>query len=535
MRDLHEVAAEWIAHDPDPVTRQELESLDDAELAHRFAGPLTFGTAGLRGEIGGGESLMNIATVTRATSGLGHWLSQRVPNPHVVIGCDARHRSADFQQAAAEVLSAAGVRVTVLPPAHPTPLTSFAVRYLGCDAGIMVTASHNPAKDNGYKVYLGGRVVDHDFQAGVQLISPADKEISEAIAGAPFADQIARTTELIEYAGDEVKEAYLECAAELVDHGDKGLPIVMTAMHGVGGAMLAEALRRAGFTNVTPVAEQQEPDPDFPTVAFPNPEEDGALDLAIATAERVGAELILALDPDADRCSVAIKEDGEWNQLSGDQVGGLLGEDAAARAEAAGIADAVLATSVVSSQLLAQIAKRRGLGFAQTLTGFKWIGRTPELFFGFEEALGYCTDPAHVRDKDGITACLRVASLAAQRSVSERLRDIGATYGYFVTVPLTLRKDDISEAVAALEKFVAAPPETMGGSPVVEFSDLGAGYHGLPPTSGRLLRTEDGARIVVRPSGTEPKLKCYLEVVGDTYAAAQQRVEALKAELAGYF
>lgn len=185
--------------------------------------------------------------------------------------------------------------------------------------------------------------------------------------------------------------------------------------------------------------------------------------------------------------------------------------------------------------MLAQIAKRRGLGFAQTLTGFKWIGRTPELFFGFEEALGYCTDPAHVRDKDGITACLRVASLAAQRSVSERLRDIGATYGYFVTVPLTLRKDDISEAVAALEKFVAAPPETMGGSPVVEFSDLGAGYHGLPPTPGRLLRTEDGARIVVRPSGTEPKLKCYLEVVGDTYAAAQQRVEALKAELAGYF
>lgn len=521
---------EWVAHDPDPVTRSELESLDETELARRFAGPLTFGTAGLRGEIGGGESLMNIATVTRATSGLGHWLHGKVDDAHVVIGCDARHRSADFQRTAAEVLSAAGIRVTMLPPAHPTPLTAFAVRHLGCDAGIMITASHNPAKDNGYKVYLGGRVVAHDDQAGVQLISPADREIAAAIDGAPWADQIARSTGLISHAGEEIMEAYLARAEQLVDHAPKDLPIVVTAMHGVGGQMLVEVLHRAGFRSVTPVAEQHRPDPDFPTVAFPNPEEHGALDLAIATAKRVGAELILALDPDADRCSVAVPIEGIWTQLSGDQVGALLGEDLARRAE-----NGALACSLVSSQVLEKIAGRHGLDFRQTLTGFKWIGREPDLLFGFEEALGYCTDPQYVRDKDGLTACLRVADLANRVGILPALRDLARTYGHYVTVPLTLRMATQDEAAAALEAFAASPPQALGGSPIIECADLAHGYHGVPPTPGRLLRTADGARVVVRPSGTEPKLKCYIQVVGDTYDATRERAERLKDELAGRF
>ncbi|AKK11378.1 phospho-sugar mutase [Corynebacterium uterequi] len=521
----------WIAHDPDPATRDALTALldeDSPELAEAMNGPLRFGTAGLRGVVGPGESRMNVATVTRATAGLAAWLTERVPEPIVVVGCDARHGSKDFYDAACEVLSAAGCRVLALPPAHPTPLTSFAVRHYNADAGVMVTASHNPAPDNGYKVYLGGRVVGSDDARGVQLIAPADAEISAAIDAAGYADEIARNRANI----DEVdpREAYYERAVSLIDTAKRDIPVVFTAMHGVGGEMLGEALRRAGFTHVTPVAEQQQPDADFPTVAFPNPEEDGALDLAIATADQAGASVILALDPDADRCSVAIKQAGEWTQLSGDQVGGLLGEDAARRVDTG-----TLACSVVSSQLLRAIAQRHGLHFAQTLTGFKWIGRQEGLVYGYEEALGYCSDPAAVRDKDGITACLRVAELAARVGLPELLDEIGHTYGYHVTVPLTLRKQDISQAVEALERFVAEPPTTLGGSEVVEFSDLGQGYEGLPPTPGRVLRTADGARVLIRPSGTEPKLKCYLEVIGTTYDAARERVEALKEELAGYF
>ncbi|GAB3941021.1 phospho-sugar mutase [Corynebacterium tapiri] len=528
--DLRQRASEWIAHDPDPITRQELSELDDAALAERFAGPLTFGTAGLRGRIGGGESLMNIATVTRATAGLAAWLNSRIDAPHVVVGCDARHRSADFAQATAETLSGAGVRVTLLPAAEPTPLTSFAVRHLNADAGVMVTASHNPAQDNGYKVYLGGRAVEHDHERGVQLISPADKEIAERIAEAAPADQIVRTTDNVTPAGESVRQAYLERAVSLIGQRERDIKIVITAMHGVGGAMLSEALANAGFANVIPVAQQQEPDPDFPTVAFPNPEEDGALDLAMETAEAEGAELILALDPDADRCSVAIKTDGKWTQLSGDMVGGLLGEDMSSAAEGG-----TVACSVVSSQLLRAIAKRHGLTFRQTLTGFKWIGRQEGLIFGFEEALGYCTDPVAVRDKDGITACLRVADLADRVGIASAIDALGTAYGYYVTVPLTLRMSDISLAVKALEGFVAHPPRELGGSQVVEFSDLGSGYEGLPPTPGRLLHTAAGDRIVVRPSGTEPKLKCYIEVQGDSYEQARERANALKQELAEHF
>ena len=519
---------DWVNHDPDPTTRAEIQELIDAAspaLAERFAGPLEFGTAGLRGPIAGGESAMNIATVTRASAGLGAWLLSKVSRPKVVVSCDARHRSADFQRATAEVLAAAGCEVILLPAQLPTPVTAFAVRHLGADAGVMVTASHNPPQDNGYKVYLGGRVVAGDNEAGVQLISPADKEIAALIAEAGWADEVPRSTDGVTPV--DVLDDYLARAVSLVPSEDRDLPIVITAMHGVGGEVLRTVLERAGFTRVIPVAEQFAPDPDFPTVAFPNPEEDGALDLAIATAEREGARLILALDPDADRCSVAVPIDGRWVQLTGDQVGGLLGEDAARRHDAG-----TLASSIVSSRLLARIAEHHGLDFQPTLTGFKWIGRTPGLIFGYEEALGYCTDPEFVRDKDGITACLRVADLAARIDLGEFLAEIGRQYGWYVTAPLTIRMADPADIAAALERLAADPPKQFAGSNVVRIDDLSLGYLGLPGTPGLAMVTDADDRIIARPSGTEPKLKCYLEVVASSQEEGRARLEVITRELA---
>lgn len=539
--DLLARVRDWIAHDPDPVTRAELQKLVDDnqadELADRFNGALEFGTAGLRGRIEGGPNRMCLATVIKATAGLASWLSGQVDNPRVVVGCDARHRSFDFFDAACEVLAAAGCTVIALPQAHPTPLTSFAVRHLEADAGVMITASHNPAWDNGYKVYLGGRIVAGDDERGVQLISPADQEIAAAIAATGAADEIARTTDGITHAGTEIVEAYLARATSLIDFSAPGktadltVPIVITALHGVGGHMLSEALARAGFTNVTPVVKQHEPNPDFPTVAFPNPEEDGALDLAIATAEKVGARIILALDPDADRCSVAVPVAGTstWEQLTGDTIGAILGEEAARRHDGDG---GVLAASIVSSQILSVIAKAHGLKYQPTLTGFKWIGRVEGLVFGYEEAIGYCTDPAAVRDKDGISACLRVAALAARGDLSDYLAEIDSTYGAWVTRPLTVRMDDPVKIRQAVGTLLNEPPQFFGGSRVTEVADLSQGYGEVPGTTGALLRTESGSRIIARPSGTEPKLKCYIEVTGDDRANALALVEDIRAELA---
>ena len=476
--------AQWAAHDPDPVTRAEVRRwLGEGSplLAERFAGPLTFGTAGLRGPVGAGESAMNVATVTRTTAGLAAWLG---PGRRVVVGCDARHGSADFRRVAAEVLSAAGIEVLLLPPQLPTPVTAFAVRRLAADAGVMITASHNPPADNGYKVYDG---------TGTQIIPPADAEIAAAIAAAAWADEVPRGTGGVREV--DVLDDYLARAVSLVGAPSSQPVIVTTAMHGVGGGVLAEALRRAGFGNVRPVAEQERPDPDFPTVAFPNPEEPGALDLAFAEAERVGADLILALDPDADRCAVAVP----GRQFTGDEVGALLGWDIASRAE-----EGVLACSVVSSRLLGRIAAHHGLGFETTLTGFKWIARVPGLIYGYEEALGYCTDPEFVGDKDGITACLRVAELASRVDLVELLEELGERFGHHLTRQVSLR---MADPAAALEHF--------------------DGFGDLPGTPGRILFTPDGGRVIVRPSGTEPKLKCYLEAVAPTRAEARMRLERL--------
>lgn len=555
----------WRDHDPDPRTRAELDALiarRDPELARRFTGPLTFGTAGLRGRLGAGESRMNLATVIRASRGLGRWLVERAEcegwgtRPRVVVGCDARHGSREFHRATAEVLAAAGCEALVLPGELPTPVTAFAVRHLRCDAGVMVTASHNPPQDNGYKVYLGGRAVDSDAARGVQLIAPNDSEIAAAIEAAEPADEVPRFasaegegSEYLVPVGEEIVAAYARRVLGAALPGGNpvscDLPIVVTALHGVGGEILARVLREAGFSVVTPVGEQQRPDPDFPTVDFPNPEEPGALDLAYATAKATGARLILALDPDADRCAVAIpvgsvagkagREQARWEQLSGDRVGALLGEETARGAAEEEIAG-VLACSIVSSRLLERIAQRHGLRFVPTLTGFKWIGRVPGLVFGYEEAIGYCPDPQAVRDKDGIAACLRVALLAARCAErGESLWDYGqridATYGVYLTRPLTVRMDSPEQVAAAVERFMAAPPGSLGGVKVTATHDLGAGYRGLPATPGAVLFTQADDRVILRPSGTEPKLKCYAEVIAQDDSEAQARMAALLNDL----
>ncbi|MEO9330088.1 phospho-sugar mutase [Gordonia aurantiaca] len=547
-----ETARIWRDHDPDPATRAELTRLIDAadsgdgvalaELESRFRGPLMFGTAGLRGEIGAGETRMNVAVVTRATHGLGRYLIDTVgPTARVVVGCDARHGSDDFLDATAEVLAAQGLTVLTLPRRLPTPVTAYATRALDCDAGVMITASHNPPADNGYKVYLGGRAAD-DTGRGVQIVPPADAEIASRIASAPPADEVARAATGVTALGGDVVDAYIARTAGLRRVGSPSpIRVVLTPLHGVGGVTALTVLRMAGVTDIHVVEEQFAPDPDFPTVAFPNPEEPGALDLALDLARRVDAHIVVALDPDADRCSVAMPtRDGAWRQLSGDEIGWLLGEQAASDHDRAG---RTLACSIVSSRLLGKIAAHHGLDFAATLTGFKWIARTPDLRFGYEEAIGYCTDPESVRDKDGISTMVRVLALVEElaghgRTLEDKLDDLARRHGLHATALLTIRVDDVAEIGAMMDRFRHTTVDALAGSEVVEFLDLAEGSADLPPTDGVLLRTAADDRVIVRPSGTEPKLKCYLEVVlgcPDGHIPrdeAAERLEALKADVA---
>jgi phosphomannomutase len=513
----------WIADDPDPEARAELRDLLDRgaedELRERFAHGLSFGTAGLRGRLGAGPSRMNVATVRRASAGLARHLLDAVPGSAeagVVVGHDARHGSERFAAEAAGVLSGAGLRTRRLPPLAPTPLLAFAVRYLGCAAGVMVTASHNPAQDNGYKVYLGD---------GAQISPPADAQIAAAIdavgplAGVPLGDGGERL-------GDEIADAYLDAIlAELPATEARELRIVYTPLHGVGAALCQEALARAGFPAPHVVAEQVAPDPDFPTAPRPNPEEAGVLDLATAAAERADADVVLANDPDADRLAVAIPDGAGWRRLHGDEAGALLADfllEHVARPERA-----LLVTTVASSTLLARMAAATGARYAETLTGFKWIMRAvadaPDhrLLLGYEEALGYAVSDV-VRDKDGISATLVMAQLAAQekragRTLADRLDDIAARYGRHATEPVTIELGG-ADGAARRERIMAAlrarPPRTLLGRPVTAVEDLRDGARGLPPSDVLVLRSE-GARVVIRPSGTEPKLKAYLEVVVD--------------------
>ncbi|MFK0097208.1 phospho-sugar mutase [Streptomyces sp. NPDC091040] len=510
--DLLARASAWLAEDPDPETREELAKLiaaeDTPELTTRFAGTLQFGTAGLRGELGAGPMRMNRSVVIRAAAGLAAYLKdQGQTGGLVVIGYDARYKSADFARDTAAVMTGAGLRAAVLPRPLPTPVLAYAIRHLGAVAGVEVTASHNPPRDNGYKVYLGD---------GSQIVPPADGQIAAAIAAVGPLATVDRPESGWETLGEEVLEAYLARTDAVLDaESPRTARTVYTAMHGVGASVLTAAFDRAGFPAPVLVAEQAEPDPAFPTVAFPNPEEPGAMDLAFTTARGAKPDLVIANDPDADRCAVAVPDpaaDGGWRMLRGDETGALLAAHLVRRG-----ATGVFAESIVSSSLLGRIAEKAGLGYEETLTGFKWIARVEGLRYGYEEALGYCVDPDGVRDKDGITAALLVAELASVlkeqgRTLLDLLDDLALEHGLHATDQLSVRVEDLSVIADAMRRLREQPPAALAGLPVTSAEDLSRGTDRLPPTDG-LRYTLDGARVIVRPSGTEPKLKCYLEVV----------------------
>lgn len=536
QQDLIARASAWLAEDPDSETRDELgkliETKDLDELAARFSGMLQFGTAGLRGELGAGPMRMNRAVVIRAAAGLAAYLKARGQGDGlVVIGYDARYKSADFARDTAAVMVGAGLRAAVLPRPLPTPVLAFAIRQLGAAAGVEVTASHNPPRDNGYKVYLGD---------GSQIVPPADAEIAEEIAAVASLHDVPRAESGWDTLGDEVLDAYLaRTDAVLTTGSPRTARVVYTAMHGVGKDVLTAAFDRAGFPAPTLVQEQAEPDPAFPTVAFPNPEEPGAMDLAFETARRAQPDIVVANDPDADRCAVAVPDEaapGGWRMLRGDEVGALLAAHLVHKGVSPRDRNSTFAESIVSSSLLGRIAEAAGLPYAETLTGFKWIARVDGLRYGYEEALGYCVDPDGVRDKDGITAALLVTELASElkeqgRTLTDLLDDLAVEHGLHATDQLSVRVEDLSIIANAMRALREQPPAVLAGLPVVTAEDLNRGTDKLPPTDGLryYLDGEFKARVIVRPSGTEPKLKCYLEVVvpvADASALATARERA---------
>lgn len=541
--DLLARARAWAAEDPDPQTKAELEQViaeveaggDDAalaDLADRFAGTLEFGTAGLRGALGAGSNRMNRIVVTRAAAGLAAYLKDTGhAGGSVVIGFDARHNSDAFARDTAEVMTGAGLKALVMPRPLPTPLLAFAIRELGCAAGVMVTASHNPPQDNGYKVYLGD---------GSQIVPPSDSEIADRIAAVGAMADVPRgnagTT-----VGEEIVDRYLDRVAGLAGDGPRDLTIVYTPLHGVGGDSVIQVLETAGFSAPHVVAQQEEPDPEFPTVAFPNPEEPGAMDLAMALAEARNADIVVANDPDADRCAVAVPGGPHgWRMLRGDEVGALLGQHLLGLGR-----EGTYANSIVSSSLLGKMAEAAGQPHEETLTGFKWISRAPGLAYGYEEALGYCVDPDHVKDKDGVSALLLMCEMAAAakadgRTLNDLLDDIAAEHGLHATDQLSVRFDDLAEIPATMQRLRATPPASLGGLAVERIDDLSLGSDALPPTDGLRFALADGARVIVRPSGTEPKVKCYLEVViavdpedgvDAARIAAAGRLDAIKGDL----
>jgi phosphomannomutase len=542
-QELVDAAQEWVDDDPDHQTRVELGRIlarakgDDesavADLEDRFSGMLEFGTAGLRGALGAGPHRMNRAVVIRAAAGLAAYLRRTQPEPFVVVGYDARTNSDVFARDTAAVTVGSGGRAAVLPHTLPTPVLAFAVRHLGADAGVMVTASHNPPQDNGYKVYLGD---------GSQIVPPADADIAGQIARVSSVADVRLADDGWETLGNDVLEAYLDATAGVVaPGGPRDIDIVHTALHGVGSATLLQVFERAGFPTPVSVESQQHPDAAFPTVSFPNPEEPGAIDAALELAREIGPDIVLANDPDADRCAVAVPADGDWRMLRGDEVGALLGAHVLAR----GVEDgAVFASSIVSSRLLAAMAAKAGLRHEETLTGFKWIARVDGLRYGYEEALGYCVDPGRVRDKDGISACLLMAELAATvkqqgRTLQDVLDDLAVEHGVHATDSFSVRVADLSLIDSVMDRLRAAPPTEVGGLAVARTDDLALGSEALPPTEGLRYYLEDDSRIIVRPSGTEPKLKVYLEAVepvGDgglpaARAAAGERLDRIRAAM----
>lgn len=530
-----EAARAWAAQDPDETTRAQLEALiarvdagdPDArgELTSRFAGRLTFGTAGLRGELGAGPLRMNRVLVAQAAAGFARFLVAREERPSVVIGYDGRRNSEIFARDTAELMAGAGVRAILLPRMLPTPVLAFAVRYFGASAGVMVTASHNPAADNGYKVYLGGP------DQGSQIVAPTDAEIEAAIVAvaAGSITELPRSS-AFELASEEVVDEYVRRTAAAATN-PQPLRFVYTAMHGVGWDTARRVFEAAGFPDAVSVAAQQEPDASFPTVDFPNPEEPGAMDLAFATAAEHGAELVIANDPDADRVAVGIPDgQGGWQRLSGNEVGWLLGWRAAQQARTRGDRG-TLACSLVSSPALGVVARTEGFDFVETLTGFKWISRAPELLYGYEEALGYLVDPDKVRDKDGISAALAVLDLfselkAAGSSFAEHRAAFADRFGAFASGQISVRVADLARIPELIARLRNAPPREIGGIRVERFDDFAEGVEGFPPSDILRFHLAGGSRVIVRPSGTEPKLKCYLDARSDEGSAAERQATA---------
>ncbi len=562
MNDLIEVTRRWIATDPDSNDAEELQricdqaeediahGIDDSEacrdLGERMGSLIRFGTAGLRGAIGAGSSRMNTATVQMASAALATRLrAQLASGGQVVIGYDARHRSHDFAVRAAGVFTAAGFDVSMMPSPLPTPVLAYAVKAFNADIGIQITASHNPPQDNGYKVYLGGQMTSVD-DAGLQIIPPFDAEVLDIMASYrdPSAIPVADSgwtiigTDLIDSYINTVATLYRSYADRAVASCDLSheeitasagtLKVVLTAMHGVGYEVCEKILNTCGIGTVEAVVEQKDPDPDFPTVSFPNPEEKGALDCAFATAERVGADLILALDPDADRLAVAFPRRDGWYQLSGDELAAIFADFVASCWQQRG--DLAISRSLPTGRWCAAIADHYGLKAVETLGGFKWIARVKNLVFGAEEAIGYCLNPSAVRDKDGMSAaaiiCL-IASIARchGKNCEDLLDDIALRCGLYMTRPLTVRMDDRSRIDAIMERLADSSIESLAEEKVDRYIDLSSGYDSLPPTSGYLIASRSH-RVIVRPSGTEPKLKCYLE----TWTHVRDRGELAQAK-----
>jgi phosphomannomutase len=525
---LNEVES-WIHDDPDPVTAQRLRELldadDETQLRTFFNGFLQFGTAGLRGPVGPGPSCMNRAVVGRAAAGIASYMKKRNMKT-VVIGRDARYGSEDFTFESAEIFSGAGMQVFVLPRPLPTPVLAFATSYLQCDIGIMVTASHNPPQDNGYKVYVGP-AADGITYAASQIINPTDTYMAAEIAAITSlaAQPRSRTWTVL---GEDVVNEYIKRTSALAPQpGD--IKVVYTAMHGVGTETVQKVFSKAGFTGLVTVDEQCTPDPDFPTVAFPNPEEPGAIDLALAKARAINADLVIANDPDADRCAAAISdESGKWRMLRGDELGIIFGEWIA-RTKPTG----TFGNSIVSSSALKKIAHHYGVDFQETLTGFKWLAKIEDLAFGYEEAIGYAVDSETVNDKDGISAAMYLTHIAMDLkrnglSLSDLLDDVWKRHGFHGTEQISIRVKDMKSITALLHKFRTNPPAQIAGRAVKKIDDLAAPQDGLPPTDGLRIWLEEDIRVIIRPSGTEAKLKCYLEVISDTAHIAEKLLDDVR-------
>ena len=530
--ELRREVQDWIADDPDPATAAMvqgwLDTNNEVELRASFSGFLQFGTAGLRGPVRPGPSGMNRAVVGRTAAAIAAYMKERQLTS-VVIGRDARHGSEDFTQETAQIMSGAGMKVYVLPRPLPTPVLAFATNELKCDVGIMVTASHNPPQDNGYKVYLGG-TVDGIHYRGSQIVSPTDESIAAhidaitSLASQPRGDVWSIVDE-------EIISKYISITAAIANRpGD--LKIVYTAMHGVGTEVLLHVFQKAGFPSPILVDAQAQPDPDFPTVAFPNPEEPGAIDLALETARACDADLVIANDPDADRCAAAVKDPiSGWRMLRGDELGAIFGETIA-RATKKGI----LANSIVSSTILSKIAAHYNLEFKQTLTGFKWLAKIDGLIFGYEEALGYAVDAITVNDKDGISAAIKLAQIAndlasENKTLLNLLDEIWARHGFHATEQISIRLTDLSQVGRIMGQLRLNPPSAIADYLVTSIDDLAKPSDDLPPTDGLRIWLDGAIRIIIRPSGTEAKMKCYIEVIAQDLARANIVLDRLRAPL----